>query len=277
MRIKHRKGTSPFLHIIMVVLVVINIFPILWMFSSAFKLPTELFTSELRLIPKSPTIENFRIALVDYQFSRWFINSVLTTLGIAVGQMIVAILAAYAIVFFKTRHNEWIFYLLIATMVVPFQVTMIPNYILISKMGLLNTLGGVILPNLVGASTFFFIRQHFKSVPLVFYEAASIEGAKSFWILAKVVVPLCKGAISAMSILCVIDGWNLYFWPLLILSKPETRTLTIGLQQFLDHESGSKWGPFMATATLASLPIIILYIFIQKSIIEAFVSSGIKG
>lgn len=277
MKINKLNRTSPFLHVIMIVLVMINIFPILWMFSSALKVPTELFTSELRLIPKAPTLENFRIALFDYQFGRWFVNSVITTAAIALGQMVVAILAAYAIVFFKTRHNEWIFYLLIATMVVPFQVTMIPNYILISKMGLLNTLGGVILPNLVGASTFFFIRQNFKTLPFVFYEAASIEGAKSFWILAKVVAPLCKGSISAMSILCIIDGWNLYFWPLLILSKPETRTLTIGLQQFLDHESGSKWGPFMATATLASLPIIVLYIFIQKRIIEAFVTSGIKG
>lgn len=261
----------------MIVLVIINIFPILWMISSAFKLPTELFTSKLRLFPLQPTFENFRIALVDYQFTRWFLNSVLTTLGIALGQMLVAILAAYAIVFFKTKYNESVFYFLIATMVVPFQVTMIPNYILISKLGLLNSIAGVIIPNLAGASTFFFIRQHFKGVPAVFYEAAAIEGANSFWILRKVVLPLCKGSISAMSILCVIDGWNLYFWPLLILSKPETRTLTIGLQQFLDHESGSKWGPFMATATLASLPIILLYIFIQKSIIEAFISSGIKG
>jgi ABC-type sugar transport system, permease component len=80
-----------------------------------------------------------------------------------------------------------------------------------------------------------------------------------------------------MFILCVIDGWNLYFWPLLVLSTPQSRTLTIGLQQFLDHEMGNRWGPFMATATLASLPVIILFFFIQKRIIEAFVSSGIKG
>jgi sn-glycerol 3-phosphate transport system permease protein len=111
----------------------------------------------------------------------------------------------------------------------------------------------------------------------VFYEAALIEGARSPWILRHVVIPLCRSSILAMYILCVIDAWNLYFWPLLVLSRPEVRTLTIGLQQFLDHEAGNRWGPFMATATLASLPIIILYLFIQKRIIEAFVSSGIKG
>lgn len=261
----------------MIAIVLVNIFPIFWMISSALKVPTELFTSKLQLFPRHPTLENFRIALFDYNFLTWFMNSVVTTLGISVGQMLVAILAAFAVVYFKTKYNEFVFYFLIATMVIPFQVTMIPNYILISKMGLLNTAAAVIIPNLAGASTFFFIRQHFKSVSPVFYEAAIVEGANSFWVLRHVVVPLCKSSISAMFILCVIDGWNMYFWPLLVLSTPKTRTLTIGLQQFLDHEMGNRWGPFMATATLASLPVIILFFFIQKRIIEAFVGSGIKG
>ncbi len=269
--------TNPILHAIMIAIVLVNIFPIFWMISSALKVPTELFTSKLQLFPRHPTLENFRIALFDYNFLTWFMNSVITTLGISVGQMLVAILAAFAVVYFKTKYNEFIFYFLIATMVIPFQVTMIPNYILISKMGLLNTTAAVIIPNLAGASTFFFIRQHFKGVSPVFYEAAIVEGANSFWVLRHVVVPLCKSSISAMFILCVIDGWNMYFWPLLVLSTPKTRTLTIGLQQFLDHEMGNRWGPFMATATLASLPVIILFFFIQKRIIEAFVGSGIKG
>lgn len=262
---------------VMIAIVLVNIFPVFWMISSALKVPTELFTSKLRLFPRHPTLENFRIALFDYNFLTWFMNSVITTLGISVGQMLVAILAAFAVVYFKTKYNEFVFYFLIATMVIPFQVTMIPNYILISKMGLLNTAAAVIIPNLAGASTFFFIRQHFKGVSPVFYEAAIVEGANSFWVLRHVVVPLCKSSISAMFILCVIDGWNMYFWPLLVLSTPKTRTLTIGLQQFLDHEMGNRWGPFMATATLASLPVIILFFFIQKRIIEAFVGSGIKG
>ena len=90
-------------------------------------------------------------------------------------------------------------------------------------------------------------------------------------------IGLCKGAISAIAILTVIESWNIYFWPLLVLSKPEARTLTIGLKQFLDFESGNRWGPFMATATLASLPVVVVYLFLQKHIIAAFVSSGIKG
>lgn len=265
------------LHVVMLALVIINIFPIFWMVSSAFKFPDELFTTDIHLIPDRPTLENFRIALFEYDFVRWFINSIITTLGISIGQVLIAILAAFAMCYFKTRYNEIIFYVLIATMVIPFQVTMIPNYILMSKMGLLNTRIAVILPTFANATTFFFIRQHFRSVPMALFEAAKVEGANSFWILRKVVVALCKGSISAMFILCVIDGWNQYFWPLLVLTKSEMRTLTVGLQQFLDFEMGNRWGPFMATATMASLPIIIIYLFIQRNIIEAFVNSGVKG
>jgi sn-glycerol 3-phosphate transport system permease protein len=277
MRRKAVLGPSRLLHAPLAAIALANVFPIFWMISSALKLPMELFTSALRLLPLRPTLENFRVALFDYEFPRWLSNSVITTMGIAVGQMIVAILAAFAICYFKTRYNRFVFNLLIGTMVIPFQVTMIPNYILISKLGLLNTAAAVIIPNLVSASTFFFVRQHFKEIPIVFHEAAVIEGADSAWVLTNVFLPICKSSVAAMFILCVIDGWNQFFWPLLVLSKPESRTLTVGLQQFLDHESGNRWGPFMATATLASLPIMVLFLFIQKSIIEAFIDSGIKG
>jgi sn-glycerol 3-phosphate transport system permease protein len=277
MKTRNRFAAFPLLHLFLIVIVIINFFPIFWMFSSAFKQPIELFTSEIRLIPHNPIFDNFRVALFEYNFFNWLWNSFVTTLGISIGQLIIAILVAFAICYFKTKYNEFVFYFLIVTMVIPFQVTMIPNYILIGRMRLLNTALGVIVPNLAGASTFFFLRQHFKGVPAVLYEAALIEGAKSLWILQHVTIPLCSSSILAMYILCVIDGWNLYFWPLLVLTRPETRTLPIGLQQFINWEGGNRWGPFMATATLASLPVIILYLFIQRRIIEAFVSSGIKG
>ncbi len=268
---------SALLNIFLIFLFLINILPVFWMLSSAFKQPDELFTTDIRLFPIEPTFDNFTTVFREYEIKHWLINSAVTTLGIAVLQTAVAVLAAYGITYYKTKINEFVFYFFIVTMVIPFQVTMIPNYILISRMKLINTWAGVIIPNIANASTFFFIRQHMRGIPQVFYEAASIEGANSFWTLRNVVFGVCKGAISAMFILCVIDGWNLYFWPLLVMSKPETRTITVGLQEFLDHEAGNRWGPFMACATTATMPIIILYFFIQRNIIDAFVTSGIKG
>jgi len=271
------KSLNAILYASLTVVAIVNIFPIFWMISSAFKVPTELYTSEIRLIPHQPTLENFWIPLFEYDVSMWFLNSVVTTLGISVFQVVVSLLAAFALSYYTTRFNEAVFYCIIVTMVIPFQVTMVPNYILISRMRLINTWAAVILPSIPAATTFFFLRQHVRSIPRVLFEVARIEGARSPWTLIHVVFGLCKGAISAMFILCVIESWNLYFWPLLVLNKPETRTLPIGLQQFMDHEAGNRVGPFMATATLASLPIIALFICIQRNIIEAFVTAGIKG
>lgn len=271
------KRNQVILGAVLAVIVVVNIFPVLWMISSALKTPVELFTSEIRLIPRQPTLENFRIALFEYDFLSWFINSVGTTLGLSVLQIATSVLAAFALSYYHTRMNEKVFYLIIATMVVPFQVTMIPNYILVSRLNWMNQWSAVVVPGIANATCFFFLHQHVRGIPRAFYEVANIEGAGSVWTLWNVVVGLCKGAISAMFILCVIDAWNQYFWPLLVLTKPESRTLTIGLQQFLDHEAGNRWGPFMATSTLATLPIIIIYMFIQRNIIDAFVTSGIKG
>jgi len=265
------------LNLLMILLVFINIFPLFWMLSSSFKLPNELFTNDIRIIPHHPTWQNYQTVFLKYDFFLWLKNTVLSTAGIAMGQILISILAAYGLVYYKTKYNKFIFYLLIATMVVPFQVTMIPNYVLVSKMHLLNRLVAVVVPQLASVTAFFFIYQHFRGIPVAFYEAAKVEGANSFWILRNVVVHLCKGSISSMFILCCIDGWNQYFWPLLVLTSSKKQTLTIGLQQFLDIEMGNSWGPFMATATLASLPVIIVYVFMQRNIIEAFLSSGIKG
>lgn len=255
----------------------LNIFPLFWMLSSSFKLPNELFTNEIRLIPHKPVLENFRIALFEYDFLCWFFNSTVTTLAIAAGQIVVSMLAAFALSYYRSRYRKGIFAFLLSSMVIPFQVTMIPNYILVSRLGMLDSLGAVVLPNLVSASTFFFLFQHVRGIPLAYYEAASVEGADSWLSFRNVALPLCKSSIWAMFILCVIDGWNQYFWPLLVISSTRKRTLTIGLQQFLDHEAGNRWGPFMATATLASFPVVIAYLFIQKHIVDAFVASGIKG
>ncbi len=265
------------LNIALAVIVVVNIFPVFWMISSAFKTPTELFTSQIHLIPSAPTWENFRIALFEYDFMSWFGNSVGTTLWLSVLQIVTSVLAAFALSYYHTRLNEKIFFFIIITMVIPFQVTMIPNYILVTQAGWKDTWTSVVVPGIASATCFFFLHQHVRGIPRAFYEVATIEGAGSLWTLWNVVCGLCKGAISAMFILCVIDAWNQYFWPLLVLSKPESRTLTIGLQQFLDHEAGNRWGPFMATATLATMPIIVIYMCIQKNIIDAFVTSGIKG
>jgi sn-glycerol 3-phosphate transport system permease protein len=265
------------LNLVLIFLLVINIFPILWMLSSSIKSTNELFSTRIYLIPQQATLEHYRTVFADYGIANWFKNSIGTTVGISIFQILVSFLAAFALGYYKTRANSAVFYFLLITMVVPFQVTMIPNYILTSRMKLLNTWASVILPNVANATTFFYLFQNVRGIPKSYYEVAHIEGAHSVWIMSRVTFGLCKGAVAAIAILTVIESWNLYFWPLLVLSTPESRTLTIGLKQFLDFEMGNRWGPFMATATLASLPMMGIYAFMQRYIINAFISSGIKG
>lgn len=274
---KKRFAPQAALHLVAIALLVVIIFPLLWMVSSSLKAPKELFSSGINLIPRQITLGNYATVLRDYDFFHWLLNSVATTLGIFVLQVLIALMGAFALGYYKTKWNSFMFYFVIITMVIPFQVTMIPNYILVSRMGLVNRWGAVILPYAANATTFFFLFQQVRGIPKAYYEVSRIEGASSVWAFSHVMMGLCKASIAAVSILTIIDAWNLYFWPLLVLSSPASRTLTIALKQFADYEVGDNWGPFMATATLASLPVIVAYGLFQRHIIDAFVASGIKG
>lgn len=277
----HRKirfsASQLILNLLFATTIILFIFPVLWMISSSLKSTDELFSPQIYLIPKALTFDHYTEVLRTYNIADWFRNSITTTFGISVFQIFVSYLAAFAISYFDTRLNKTVFYFILITMVIPFQVTMIPNYILISKLGLMDSWTAVILPNIANATTFFYLYQNVKGIPKSYYEVAQIEGATSWWTMRKVTFGLCKGSLAAIAILTVIESWNIYFWPLLVLTRPESRTLTIGLKQFLDFEMGNRWGPFMATATLASLPMMIVYAFMQRYIIDAFISSGLKG
>lgn len=268
---------SAFSHVLLVLLCLVIVFPIVWMISSAFKEPRELFTQGIRIIPHDPTFENFTVAWRDYGVDRWLLNSFATSLGITIGQLLTSLLAAYAFAVFVFRGRDQLFYVFLASMIVPFQVTMIPNYILISRMDLLNTWWGVILPNLASAYGVFLLRQYFRSFPQELYDAARLDGASWWRILWQILVPLSKAPIFALGVLFFLDAWNQYFWPLLVLTEPAARTIPIGLHQFLDIEAGHRWGPFMAVATIASVPTLVAYIVAQRQIIGAFITSGLKG
>jgi sn-glycerol 3-phosphate transport system permease protein len=275
---KYEKYVLPALrHVALILISLIVVFPILIMISNSLKLPDDIFVKRINLIPHNPTFSNYVEAWTDYDVPIWFWNSIGTSLGITTLQLAICILASFAIVFFKFRGRSLIFTFFVASMLVPFQVTMIPNYILISKMGILNTWIAVILPNLANAFGVFLLRQHFRSFPYSLYEAAVLEGSNSLQILWTIVIPVCKAFIFALLILFFIDAWNLYFWPLLVMHTPESKTLSIGLQQFIDYELGHRWGQFMATSTLACLPTMIIYIAMQKQIIATYARSGLKG
>jgi len=251
--------------------------PVLWMISTSFKRPTDLFVAGLGLLPPRPVLTNYVLAWTSYLLPTWFLNSLVTALCITTGQLVTSALAAYGFARFPFPGRQLCFLAVLGAMIVPFQVTMIPNYILVANLGLLNTWGAVILPNLPSAFGIFLLRQYFLTLPQELFDAASLDGAgawRTFW---SVVLPLSRAPLGALAIYLFLGAWNAYFWPLLVLSQPESHTLPIGLRSFLDDELGIQWGQLMAAATLASLPALAAYVAAQRQIISSFVMTGIKG
>jgi len=265
------------LYFIAFVLCIVLIFPIMWMFSGSFKTIEELYSSDIRLIPHAPTFANYEEAFTAWSLRKWLFNSAVVTIGMTSGQLLTSLLAAYGFGRFNFRGKDVLFIMVIGTMIVPFAVTMIPNYIFISSLGGRNTYWGVIVPHLASGFGIFLIRQHLMSIPQDLFDAAKIDGANSWYSLWHIALPLSKGPIIALTILLGLNAWNIYFWPLLILTEPEMQTLPIGLMNFIDTEFGIKWGPLMAAASTASVPALILYAIGQKYIMGSFLISGLKG
>jgi ABC-type glycerol-3-phosphate transport system permease component len=260
-------------HAALILLCVFAIFPIYWMLISSFKPLGEIL--QPGMIPLSPTTENYTQAMRDLPILRLTVNSVIIASAQTVFQLITAVLASYALTRWEFKGSRLIFALFSVTWLIPQQAIMIPNYVNIVSLGLRNTMLGVILP--FAASTFSILSIHsaFKSFPKALIEAAVMDRLSEPSILFRIILPNIKPAAVSLGILLFINAWNEYIWPLLVNSNLNQAPIQIGLQQFLS-ESGNAWGPLMAAATLSSLPIMALYLALQKKIINSFVRWGIK-
>jgi sn-glycerol 3-phosphate transport system permease protein len=276
MALKKTNFTIILTHLILIVVCFLVLFPTFWMISTSFKFTNEMFTEYIELLPKNPTLINYLTAFKTYPVVNWLINSSLSSFSIVLGQIITGLLAAYSLARFKFFGRNFIFMLVLGTLLVPFQVTMIPNYIIVSKLQWLNTQWAVIVPYLASGFAVFFLRQHILTIPEELFDATLIDGANSFQTFLHIIIPLSKTPVFALTVLLFINAWNMYFWPLLVLNSPQSQTIAIGIRQFLDAEKGYDWGSLTAAATLASLPTMIVYIFTQRYIINMSITSGLK-
>ena len=247
------------------------------MISTSFKDLSQVFESTLNPLPWPITFENYTTVLGNFPLFTYIWNTFLIAAIVTVSKTLTSILSAFAFVYYDFKYKESIFNGMLLTFFIPITVLVMPNYLMMSKLGLLNTPWGVALPCLVDGMGVFLMRQTMRGVPKALLEAAVLDGAKPYQVLTKVILPLIKPALLANSILFFINSWNEYFWPLLILQDKDTYTLPLALQMFISAEGGSEWGIAMAVATLTSLPPLILYGFCQKFIINTFMSSGVKG
>jgi ABC-type glycerol-3-phosphate transport system permease component len=247
------------------------VLPILWMYLTSLRAPSALFSG---LLPLHPSVANFQSALTSLPIGQLAINTLLMALGVSLGQLLTGLFAAYALSCWTFRGQHVLFLAIVATWLVPFQVTMLPNYVLLSRLGLLNTVGGVIIPQLSSAFAILLLRQHLKAFPRELLEAARADGQSSWATLWRVVVPNIAPALAALEILLFVGAWNEYFWPLLIFHVP-TSVLQLGIGNMLNADAAN-YGGLMAASGLATLPILALYLVLQRHVVNAFVRSGLR-
>jgi sn-glycerol 3-phosphate transport system permease protein len=260
-------------HVILIALCLVSILPVYWMFVTALRPANDIFSTSPW--PAKPTLANFKYVLNDIPILRMMANTFLVAMLATLAQLATAVLAAYALVRWRNRWTKTLFALLTVTWLVPAQVVMVPGYLLVTQFGLLDTLAALVLPHAASAFAIVLLYQTMRAFPEELIHAALIDGAGNLRILYSVVMPNIRPAIASLAILLFITTWNDYFWPLLVTRSQESAVIQIGLQMFFTQE-GNLWGPLMAASSVASLPILALYIVLQKWIVDSFLRSGLK-
>lgn len=252
----------------------VTAFPLFWMIATSLKPQRESVDFPPTLLPQEPTLEWFQTLFTELDFGRYFVNTIIVVLIGFVGLILMA-MAGYAFAKFDFRGRRWMFFLVLATMMIPIQVTMIPTYLIINGMKLTNTLVGIALPTLVSGFSIFLFRQFMTTIPTEMLEAARIDGAGEFRTFWQIVLPMSKPILAVQVVLTFISGWNSFLWPLIIASDQKLYTLSVGLA-LLNKQLAVNPSLQMAAATVMVVPILIVFMIFQRYVIQGFALSGLK-
>ncbi|MFZ5859368.1 MAG: sn-glycerol-3-phosphate ABC transporter permease UgpE [Spirochaetota bacterium] len=271
-RAKLIRRTFP--HIMLWIGIAIIVFPIYFIFSASSHTSAEILAAPMPLNIGPHLIENYRQALFEGTKNMgtpvltMMKNSLIMALGISIGKIVVSLMAAFAIVYFKFPLRNFCFWTIFITLMLPVEVRIMPTYKVISDLGMLNTYAGLILPMIVSATAVFLFRQFFMSIPREIAEASQIDGATPMEFLSHILVPMTRTPVAAMFVIQFIYGWNQYLWPLLITTKPEFYTLLIGINRMMSGADVQiEWQIAMATTLLAMLPPVLVVVIMQKQFI----------
>lgn len=265
------------------VLVCVNIlfalfmlFPLLYSVSVSIMPGDELFTMDLNILPSNPTFENYVRAFTQVPLVRFILNSFLVAGCITIGQIITCSLAAFAFSFLEFKGKNFLFMLVMATMMVPGEAVIISNYLTVSSMGILDTYIVLILPSLTSAMGIFLFRQFYMTFPISLYESAKLDGCGNLRFIVKILIPLTKSAIGAVAVYTFINAWNMYMWPLLVTGSEEMRTVQIGISM-LNSVDAQSITLMMAGVVAIIIPSMVIFIVGQKQLISGMFSGAVKG
>jgi len=261
-------------HLVLAGVSLAMIFPVLWGILTSFKPANEIYS--LSPLPAAPTLDNYAHALTEWPVGLLVGNTFVMAAGVAIGQLLIAILGAFALAYFTPRARPLVLTLLTISLAMPPQALIIPQFLMTAKLDWLNTDLGLIVPQLgSSALAVLLLLQHVDGMPVSLLNAARLDGAKPWESLWHIVLPALRPAIAAVTILVFITTWNDYLWPLLVAPRQIDTTVQIGLRQFETAE-GTNFGGLLAAATLTSLPILAVYLVASRRITDAFLQSGIK-
>ena len=253
---------------------IITAFPFIWMITSSLKPQSESIDYPPTILPQAPTLEYYYTLFTELDFGRYLVNTVIVVLISYVGLMLMA-MAGYAFAKFDFKGKGWMFFLVLATLMIPVQVTMIPTYLIINSLHLTNTLVGIALPTLVSGFSIFLFRQFMTTIPTEMLEAARLDGAGEFRTFWQIVLPMSKPILAVQVVLTFIAGWNSFLWPLILSSDQKLYTLSVGLN-LLNQQLAVNPSLQMAGASVMVVPILIVFIIFQRYVIQGFALSGLK-
>jgi multiple sugar transport system permease protein len=250
--------------------------PIVWMLVTSLETLNETRHYPPVLLPHTLVPGNYTQVLQQAPFARWFVNTMIVTVATVAGNLLFCSLAGYAFARIKFFGREVVFVLLLATLMIPFQVVMIPTFIIVKDLGLINTLNALIVPNLANAFGVFLLRQFFRTLPVELEEAARIDGASRLSVLFKIVLPLSGPVLATLAVITFLWTWNDFLWPLITIYTPNNMTLQLGLTEFQGtHQTATNL--LMAANVMSMLPVLLLFFLAQKYFIRGIATSGLKG
>lgn len=270
------KPSNLVVHILLLLGAVIMVTPFFWMLSTSFKSFAESMKVPPQMVPTVWHFQNYAEVLETIDFAKYYLNTILVTAGRTIGQLILCSIAAYAFACMRFPGKNIIFVGILTVLMVPSQVVMIPSFVLMRELNWLDTFYVLIIPGVFSAFGTFLMRQFFMTLPRDLEEAAKIDGCGYFRIFWQIYLPLSKSALVSLAIFTILASWNDLLWPLIMTSSEEKRVLSIGIASF-QGQHGTDYPLLMAGAVMATLPIIILFIFVQRYFIEGIALSGIKG
>ena len=271
-----KKRSASLTYAVLILGLMVVLLPFAWMISTSLKPLSEVFSTSLRLIPRKPEWRNYIKIWSELPFGRYYINSFIVSIASTVVQLSLGSMAAFAFARLRWPGRDKLFVVYLAAMMIPGQVTMIPNFLIVRALGGFDKYWGLVLPQSFGVFGVFLLRQFFKAIPSSLEEAATIDGASPWKIYASIILPLSKNGLAALGVFAFMFSWNNFLWPLVITSKNSMFTLPIGLLSFQGQYS-TDFPMMMAAACLSMLPVLALYAVAQRHFIEGVALTGLAN